>query len=113
MQVQVDGEDVSIWAESYRTTTASASFAYDDGPMAGEAAVVRNGSVLSVGALSPLLIARVLAQVVTEAGIPAVALDEGVRVSRRGDIEIWMNFNDDSVRTPGGQEIPPVSFLVG
>ena len=48
-------EVVQTWAEAYRPTTGTAVVAYDDGPLAGEAAVVRNGNAVSIGAWSTSL----------------------------------------------------------
>jgi beta-galactosidase len=83
---------------------------YDDGPLAGQAAVICNGSVYSIGAWSPSLIRSLLARVLHEAGIATVALSEGVRVSRRGSAEIWMNFNEEAATLPDGSVLAPVSF---
>ena len=112
MRVQVDDEEVMIWAESYDPLDAEVMFTYDDGPLQGQAAVVQKGRAFSIGAFSPILIGRVLAHVLTEAGIPVIPLDEGLRVSRRGDQTIWMNFNPDDARLPDGRMMGPVSFLI-
>ena len=112
MTVQVDDEEVMIWAESYDPVHAEAMFAYDDGPLEGQAAVVRKGRAFSIGAFSPILIGRVLALVLTEASIRVTPLDDGLRVSRRGDNTIWMNFNPDDRRLPDGRTMGPVSFLI-
>jgi beta-galactosidase len=112
MRVQVDDEEVMIWAESYDPVDAEVMFTYDDGPLKGQAAVVRKGRAFSIGAFSPILIGRVLAHVLTEAGIPVTPLDEGLRVSRRGANTIWMNFNSDERRLPDGRMIGAVSFLI-
>ena len=37
-------------------------------------------------------------------------LPEGVRVSRRGGSEVWMNFNQEPVALPDGATLAPVSF---
>jgi len=112
MTIQVDDEEVMIWAESYDPIDSDVMFTYDDGPLAGQAAVVRKDRAFSIGAFSPILIGRVLAHVLTEAGIPVEPLDEGLRVSRRGDRTIWMNFNPDDRRLPDGRQMGPVSFLI-
>ena len=44
LTVHAGGHVVETWAEAYRPTTGTALFAYDDGPLAGQAAVVRNGN---------------------------------------------------------------------
>ena len=49
---------------------------------------------------------------VTIAGIDVTPLDDGLRVSRRGEQTIWMNFSEDDHRLPDGRTIAPVSFLI-
>jgi beta-galactosidase len=112
MVVLVDDEEVVLWAESYRTDRAEVMFRYDDGPLKGQAAVVRKGRAFTIGALSPILIGRVFAQVLTGAGLEVTPLDDGVRVSRRGQQTIWLNFAEDDHRLPDGRTIDPVSFLI-
>jgi beta-galactosidase len=112
MTVQVDDEDVMIWAESYDPVDSTVMFTYDDGPLQGQAAVVRKGRAFSIGAFSPILIGRVLAHVLTEAGIRVTPLDDGLRVSHRGSYTIWLNFNPDDRRLPDGRSMGPVSFLI-
>ena len=58
----------STWAEAYRPTTGTALVTYDDGPFAGQAAVVRNGNAISIGAWSASLITEVLTGICAEAG---------------------------------------------
>jgi beta-galactosidase len=87
-------------------------FTYDDGPLKGQAAVMRKGRAFTIGAFSPILMGRVLAHVLTEAGIDVTPLDDGLRVSRRGEQTIWMNFSEDDHRLPDGRTIAPVSFLI-
>jgi beta-galactosidase len=62
------------------------------------------------------LLDHVVATVALEAGLPVQALEEGVRVRRRGDVRFAFNFAPDSRRTPapagvsyllGGPELPP------
>src|SRR5215211_4709202 len=110
LTVRADGHVVETWAESYEPTGADVLMTYDDGPLAGQAAVTRHGNALSIGAWSVALLESVLSQVLTEAGIPVTPLPEGVRVSRRGDAEIWMNFNQEPATLPDGATIGPVSF---
>jgi beta-galactosidase len=113
MSLRVDDEDVLLWAESYRATGGDVLFTYDDGPLSGQAAVIRNGMAVTIGAFSPILIGRVLAHVLTEAGLDVIPLEDGLRVSRRGDHTIWMNFDhEDEHRLPDGRVIDPVSFLI-
>ncbi len=112
MKVKTGGHIVETWAEAYRLTTGNALRKYDDGPLAGQPAVVRNGNAISVGAWSPTLLAEVMTGVFDEVGIPFTVLPEGVRVSRRGNSEIWMNFNEFESRLPDGSRIDPVSFQI-
>jgi beta-galactosidase len=100
------------WAESYRPTTGTALASYDDGPFAGEAAVVRNGNAVSIGAWGPTLIGEVLTGVLDEVGVPHLSLPDGVRVSRRGAGTIWMNFNESEAQLPDGSTIGPVSYQI-
>jgi beta-galactosidase len=112
MTVTVDDEEVTLWAESYGSERAEVMFRYDNGPLKGQAAVVRNGRAFTVGAFSPILIGRVFAHVLTEAGLDVTPLDDGVRVARRGDRTVWLNFAEDDHRLPDGRTIDPVSFLI-
>ncbi|MCA9864700.1 MAG: beta-galactosidase trimerization domain-containing protein, partial [Thermomicrobiales bacterium] len=106
------GHEVQTWAESYTLTGGTALIRYDDGPQAGEAAVVRHGNAVTLGAWSPSLIRAVLSGLLAERGIPHALLPEGVRVSRRGEAEIWMNFNQVAVALPGGEILEPVSWQI-
>ena len=55
---------------------------------------------------------EVLTNLLAEAGVPAVALPEGVRVSRRGGLTLWSNFNQAEAALPDGSRLGPVSFEV-
>jgi beta-galactosidase len=101
---------VEIWAESYRLHGGEATHVYADGPMQGEAAVVRHGNAVTLGAWSPDLVREVLAGLLTERGIPHERLPEGVRVARRGEIATWMNFNQEPATLPDGSVLGPVAF---
>jgi beta-galactosidase len=103
---------VATWAESYRVVAPEAQtlVAYDDGPLAGQAAVVRNGNAVTIGAWSASLIGQVLAELLTEAGIAVTPLPDGVRIARRGNLVTRLNFTQDSVTLPDGSELGPVSF---
>ena len=110
---RVGPHPVDIWAESYRPHPGTATLhAYTAGPLAGEAAVVRKGSVVALGAWSPSLVTEVLTNLLAEAGVPTVALPEGVRVSRRGNLALWSNFNQADATLPDGSRLGPVSFEV-
>ncbi len=108
--VHVGQHEVRHWAENYRLTTGIASHRYTDGPLAGTAAVVQNGTVTTIGAWSPSVINEILRQVLTEAGVPIIFLPEGVRIARRGNYDVWFNFNPHPVILPDGSELGPVSF---
>jgi hypothetical protein len=41
-----------------------------------------------------------------------IPLDDGLRVARRGDRTIWLNFDQDDHRLPDGRAIDAVSFLI-
>jgi beta-galactosidase len=112
MSCHAGGHTVEIWAESYTPRGADALVTYDDGPMAGEAAVTRHGNALALGAWSPALIREVIAALLAERGIPHALLPEGVRVAHRGDSAVWMNFNEAPATLPDGSLLGPVSFEV-
>jgi beta-galactosidase len=101
---------VEIWAESYALRGGEAICTYGDGPMAGEAAVVRHGNAVTLGAWSTGLIREVVAGLLAERGIPQERLPEGVRVARRGGTATWMNFNEGPATLPDGTPLGPVSF---
>ena len=106
------GHVVEMWAESYSLQGGDALIRYDDGPQAGEAAVVRHGNAVTLGAWSPALLRAVLTNLLAERDIPHGPLPQGVRLSRRGDAEIWMNFNEFEVTLADGQNLEPVSWQV-
>lgn len=112
LTVRAGGHVVETWAESYEPLGGEALMTYDDGPLIDQAAVVRHGRTYSIGAWSSSLVGAVLEQVLREADIPVTPLPEGLRVSRRGSTEIWMNFNLEAVQTPEGSTLPPVSFYM-
>jgi beta-galactosidase len=101
---------VEIWAESYALRGGEATHTYADGPMAGEAAVVRHGNAVTLGAWSAELMREVVAGLLTERGIPHSLLPVGVRVATRGALATWMNFNEAPVTLPDGTLLGPVSF---
>ncbi|MCC2628337.1 MAG: Beta-galactosidase, partial [Thermomicrobiales bacterium] len=101
---------VETWAESYEPLGGEVTHTYADGPVAGQAAVVRNGNVTTVGAWSPSLIAEILTTLLAELQIPTTQLPDGVRVARRGAITTWMNFNLEPVTLADGTTLSPVSF---
>jgi beta-galactosidase len=108
--VQVGTHPVETWAESYEPVGGDATFTYTDGPLAGQAAVVQNGNVTTIGAWSESLVKEVLTGLLGELGIPTTELPEGVRVARRGAITTWMNFNLEPVTLADGTALGPVSF---
>jgi beta-galactosidase len=112
MSVHCAGHEVITWAESYRPTTGSVSHVYDDGPLAGQAAVVTNGQATTIGAWSPALVQAVLRDVLQQAGVETLDLPEGVRVTRRGAQSVWQNFSGSPVTLPDGRALGAVSFRV-
>ena len=96
--------------ECYALHGGEATHRYGDGPLAGEAAVVRHGGATTVGAWSPGLVREVLRSTLAEAGVATVDLPEGVRLARRGGLATWMNFNQTPVTLPDGTVLGPVSF---
>ena len=110
LSTSAGGHPVAIWAEAYRPTTGTAVITYDDGPLAGEAAVVRNGNAISVGAWSASLVTEVLRDTLTKADVAVIDLPEGIRVCHRGGIQIWMNFNETATHLPDGSIMAPVSY---
>jgi beta-galactosidase len=113
LTVHAGGHLVETWAESYEPADGTGVLVtYDDGPLAGQAAVVRNGQAYSIGAWSAALVESMLTEVLIDAGLAVTWLPEGVRVSRRGNSEIWMNFNQAPATLPDGSMISPVSFQI-
>ena len=106
----VGGHEVEIWAESYTPRGGETVHRYTDGPMAGDAAVIRHGNAVTLGAWSPTLIREVLAGLLRARDIPQQVLPEGVRVARRGDLATWLNFNQAPAELPDGTMLEPVSF---
>lgn len=110
LTVHAGGFEVETWAESYEPTGAEVVITYDDGPLAGQAAVTRHGNAWSIGAWSVPLVTTVLADVMAAAGVPTIRLPDELRVCRRGASEIWMNFAQHPVTLPDGSTMAPVSF---
>jgi beta-galactosidase len=108
--VRVGEHPVETWAESYEPVSGEATRTYADGPLAGQAAVVRHGNVTTIGAWSESLVKEILAGLLAELEIPTSELPEGVRVARRGAITTWMNFNLEPVTLGDGMTLGPVSF---
>ncbi|HEU5422396.1 MAG TPA: beta-galactosidase [Nitrolancea sp.] len=100
------------WAESYRPTTGTATQVYTGGPLAGGAAAVRHGSVTTIGAWSPTLISEALEATLGRAGISTLRLPNGVRVSRRGRFEVWVNFSQRQAVASGDLRLEPVSYRI-
>ncbi len=110
--VDAGGHTIETWAEAYRPTTADVVVAYDNGPLAGKAAIVRNGNVTSIGAWSDDLVRTTLRDVLSDAGVATLDLPDGLRISRRGGLEIWTNFNETEVTLPNGTKLGPVSYVI-
>ncbi|HEX7103744.1 MAG TPA: beta-galactosidase [Nitrolancea sp.] len=109
--VEIRGYRAKTWAESYRPTTGKATHWYTDGPLAGSAAVIQHDNVTSIGAWSEPLITDLLQAALTRLGIPSQRLPEGVRVSRRGQYELWTNFTEQPVEADG-LRLDPVSYSI-
>ncbi len=109
--VSVGDHQATIWAESYRATAGTATHRYTDGPLSGQAAVIRNRSVTSVGAWSASLISHILETALEHAGIETRPLPGGVRITRRGGNIIWLNFNNEAVSINGGPRVSGVSAI--
>ncbi|MGI9252506.1 MAG: beta-galactosidase, partial [Thermomicrobiales bacterium] len=112
LTVRAGGHEAVIWAECYELLGGEALVRYDDGPMQGQAAVVRHGNAVTIGAWSPSLIRETLASLLTESGVRVMDLPDGVRIARRGQTITWMNFNQHPAPLPDGTLMPPVSFEV-
>ncbi len=112
VSVSAGGHLAEIWAENYRTTCGTSVVAYDDGPFAGTAAVVRYGNCLTIGVWSRPLIAELLANELRTIGIDPVPLPGGLRRVGVGDRTMWLNFTETSQRTPTGLALEPVSWRI-
>jgi beta-galactosidase len=108
--VRVGEHPVETWAESYEPLGGEVAHTYADGPLAGQAAVVRHGNVTTVGAWSPSLVTEILTNLLADLQIPTTELPDGVRVARRGAITTWMNFNLEPVTLADGTALSRVSF---
>ncbi len=112
MVVRAAGHEAGIWAESYRLARGEAAVRYDDGPLAGDAAVVRSGAVTTVGAWSGTLVRSLLRDELAALGVATLELPDGVRVSRRAGRTVWTNFTEASVTLDGGMTLAPVSYRI-
>ncbi len=111
--VSAGGHRVETWAENYQTTAGASVVAYDDGPLAGTAAVVRFGNCLTIGAWSPSLIEDLLSAELRDVGLDPVRLPDGLRRSSvDDDRHIWLNFTESPQRPPGGLLLEPVSWRI-
>jgi len=110
VRVSAGGYPVEVWAESYRPTTGLSVVAYDDGPQAEIAAVVRNGNCLTIGAWSRNLIEDLLATELRAVGIEPIRLPDGIRRILAGERTIWLNFTETMQRIPAGLPIEPISW---
>jgi beta-galactosidase len=112
LRVHVSGHEIIVWAESYEPVGGAAALAhYDDGPLAGEAAVVRRDNVTTIGAWSGSLVAEVLQTLAEELDMEPLRLPDGVRRNRHPAGDVWQNWTDRRVVAPGGIELPPVSTV--
>jgi beta-galactosidase len=108
--VHVGGYEARIWAESYRLIGGVASMSYADGPLEGQPAVVAHRTATTIGAWSAPLITDVLERELREAGITTTRLPEGVRLSRRGNLLVTCNFNQQPTTLADGSTLTPVSW---
>lgn len=107
------GHRVETWAESYRPLDGEVLIRYDENtPLAGHAAVIRNGNATTIGAWSPSLIEQTLGSVLKRAGIATRRMQEGVRRSQIGSDEIWLNFNQQPVDIEPGFEVRATSYRI-
>jgi beta-galactosidase len=112
MTVSAGNHTVEIWAESYHLNEATSQVDYTSGPMKGLPAVAVNGNVTTIGAWSPTLVVDVLEGVLKDAKIASRRLPEGVRVTKHGDVRVWMNFTEEEVALAGGPSIGPISYAI-
>jgi len=110
MRVVVADHTVETWAESYTVQDGAIVLTYADGPLAGDAAVVRRGEVITIGAWSASLVTQMLRGVLESRQIAVTPLPEGVRLARRGDVVTALNFNQEPATLPDGRALEPVSF---
>jgi beta-galactosidase len=112
VSVSAGGHPVETWAESYRVTQGRSVVAYDDGPLIGQAAVVRHQQATTIGAWSQALITEVLAQELRAIGLEPILLPDGIRRVSTGERTIWLNFTETIQRTPSGLTLEPVSWRI-
>jgi beta-galactosidase len=109
----VDGDDYHIaklWCESYEVVTANIVYKYSDGPLAGLPAVTEHQQVTVIGALSATLSRQILKQILLKQNIEVNELPDGVRISRRANCKLVMNFNQQEVNW-AGITLPAVSAV--
>lgn len=112
MSVRAGGHAVGIWAESYRLAGGEAVLRYDDGLLAGDAAVVRSGTVTTVGAWSETLVRSLLRDELASLGIATRDLPDGVRVTQRAGRTVLTNFTEAPVTLDDGATLGPVSYRI-
>jgi len=110
MSVTVGDHAIETWAESYTVHEGDVILTYRDGPLAGDAAVVRHGAVTTIGAWSDGLVTEVLRGVLDARQIAVTPLPEGVRLAQRGNIVTALNFNQEAATLPDGRRLEAVSF---
>lgn len=112
VSVFAGSHEVTNWAEGYRLTTGTGLVAYDDGPLRGMSAVVRNGACITIGAWSRSLIEEILSGELRAIGIEPVLLPDGLRRVSTGGRTIWLNFTETEQRAPAGLTLDPVSWRI-
>ena len=112
LTVRAGGHPAEVWAEGYEPLPgAEVLAAYEDGPLAGRAAALRRGNVVTVGANAPGLIWELLLRLAGEAGLSSARLPEGVRLSRRAGQTLLQNWNEAEA-TWNGRTLPGVSWSI-
>jgi len=98
LTVRAARHETTAWAEGYEPLGhASVLATYDDGPLRGQAAVVRHANTVTVGAHANTLILDVLKTLAAEAELAPALLPGGVRVSRRAGRALIQNWNAEPV----------------
>lgn len=102
--------EARLWCESYQVGNAKSLLHYKEGPLDHQSALIANGHVTTIGALSKSLIKAVLSDKLAAKKIDyAEDLPIGVRISRRGNQTLLMNFANHTIEWQG-HSLPAVSF---
>lgn len=101
----------SLWAESYQPVTAQNLFSYPNGPLEGQSAVIRNGNVSVIGALSKPLVRAILKHAFEQQKITTYEMPDGVRRTSRGEHTLLTNFTSEAVVWES-HTIPATGYLL-